>query len=38
MSQPDLVKRLKSILCWIPSNSIGYDKLKELITQLGGKV
>ena len=38
MNQPDLIKRLKSILCWIPSNSVGYDKLKELIIQLGGRV
>ena len=38
MNQQDIVKTLKSILCWVPSNSVGYDKLKELIIQLGGRV
>lgn len=38
MNQQDLVKRLKSILCWVPSDSTAYTKLKELILQLGGRV
>lgn len=38
MSQDELIKKLKSILVWVPSRSIGHDKLKELIIQLGGKV
>lgn len=38
MNQQELVKRLKTILCWIPSESTAASKLKELILQLGGKV
>ena len=38
MTQEDLVKRLKHILCWVPQNTLGYEKIKDLITQLGGRV
>jgi len=38
MSQEELVRRLKNILCWVPSESIAASKLKELILQLGGRV
>jgi hypothetical protein len=38
MNQEELIKTLKSILVWIPSGSVGHDKLKELILRLGGKI
>ena len=38
MSQHELVKKLKSILCWLPSEGTATTKLKELILQLGGRV
>jgi len=38
MNQQELIKRLKSVLCWIQQDSNAAVKLKELIVQLGGRV
>ena len=38
MNQAQLVKKLKSIYAWIPSNIAAKKLMAELIQQLGGKV
>ena len=38
METPILIKHLKSIYVWIPSNTTAKQKMAELIKALGGKV
>lgn len=38
MNQEELIKQLKSVLCWVSQSTPAYDKLKHLIETLGGKV
>lgn len=38
MTQTDLIKQLKSILCWVQRDSTANIKLKELIVKLGGRI
>ena len=38
MSPDEVIKELKSILCWVSQNSSAYDKIKHLIERMGGKV
>ena len=37
MNPDDVIKELKSLLCWVSQNSAAYDKIKHLIERLGGK-
>ena len=38
MNPDDVVKELKSILCWVSQSTPAYDKIKHLIEKLGGRV
>ena len=38
MNPDEVIKELKSILCWVSQNSAAYDKIKHLIERMGGKV
>lgn len=37
MNADELIKMLKSIRCWVQTESIAYNKINELIGRLGGK-
>lgn len=37
MEVSELIKRLKSIRCWVQEDSTAFQKINELIAQLGGK-
>ena len=38
MSPDDVIKELKSILCWVSQGSTACEKIKHLIERMGGKV
>ena len=38
MNPDEVVKELKSILCWVSQSSAAYDKVILLIQRMGGKV
>ena len=38
MNPDDVIKELKSLLCWVSQGSAAHDKIKNLIERLGGKV
>jgi len=37
MNPDDVLKELKSLLCWVSQGSAAHDKIKLLIEKLGGK-